>query len=71
MHRYEQAVERGDGVSFYYHIRHFKMKSYITFISYSSATPAAFAAMWTCLVLIVLSIKGTIIMRKVSGKGTF
>ena len=31
----------------------------------SSATPAAFAAMWTCLVLIVLSIMGTVIMRKV------
>jgi hypothetical protein len=34
--------------------------------SLPSATPAAFAAMWTCLVLIVLSVMGTIIMRKVS-----
>ena len=33
---------------------------------FRSATPAAFAAMWTCLVLIVLSVMGTIIMRKVS-----
>mmetsp|Transcript_20155 Transcript_20155/g.19467 ORF Transcript_20155/g.19467 Transcript_20155/m.19467 type:complete len:204 (-) Transcript_20155:145-756(-) len=27
-------------------------------------TPAAFAAMWTCLVLIVISVMGTVIMRK-------
>ena len=30
----------------------------------TNATPAAFACIWTCLVLIVLSVLGTVIMRR-------